>query len=240
MKRVFALGIMLLAFQSPASAAIIASLSGDFTTTSFPVGWQYMRNTGSIDTSPGYTPLLWDDVRGLYSFDGMTMPNPGPPLDYTLLAAGSAHPGSGTAQGSSFDRYLVLAYTIQPGEAGAIQLIDGSVRGLDDSGPSNGWDVLTFVGGSQVGSQLVFPWSPMSTAFSRSIGPMSVGETVYVALGPNGNHLYDSVAFDFTLTSEPIEPSPVPEPASTALAISIAVAAGSRRRRAALRADRDA
>lgn len=239
MKRALGIGILLLAFQSPASAAIIASLSGDFTAMTFPVGWQYMRNTGSIDTSPGYTMLLWDDDRSLYSLDGVNMPNPGPPLDYTLLSVGSGHPGSGTAQGSSFDRYLVLAYTIQSGEAGAIEVVDGSVRGLDASGPSNGWDVLTFVGGSQVGSQLVFPWSSTSTAFARSIGPMSEGETLYIALGPNGDHLFDSVAFDFTLTSEPIEPSPVPEPASTTLAISLAVAAGARRRRAALRARRD-
>lgn len=228
MKRALMTGAILLLLQGHASAAIIASLVGDFSSPTLPSGWQYLRNTGPIGTSAGYVPLLWDGSLAWYDVTPGIMPaNPPAWGDYTLLNATAAHPGPGVAQGETQDRYLVLAYTIQPGEEGAIELVNGSLVGRDPAGEffSNGWDVRTFVGDSEVGTALLFDWSSSPSAFGRSLGNLNAGETVYLALGPRGSHLYDSAALDFTLTS-----TPVPEPASAALAIGIAAVLGARRR----------
>lgn len=232
MKRALMTGAILLALHGHANAAIIASLIGDFTSPVFPIGWQYLRNTGPIGTSATYSPLLWDAAMAFYDVNPGTFPDI-PPVwgDYTLLAATFAHPGPGTVQGAALNQYLVVAYTLQPGEAGSIDLVNGSLAGIDPTGTSNGWDVRTFVGDSEVGPAILFDWSASPAAFSRSLGIMNVGDTLYVGLGPRGDHLFDSAAFDFTLTSTPVEePAPVPEPASAALAIGLATAFGARRR----------
>jgi PEP-CTERM motif len=213
MRRAFIAGFFVLALQAPAYAGVIASLVSDFSPTTFPTGWQYLRNDSApIGVSAGYVPLLWDATNNLYDKNGSSVPDAGPPLDYTLIAGTTVHPGPGTDQGLPFDHYLVLAYTIQPGEEGSIDLVSGSLRGIDATGPSNGWEILTFVGDSPIGSPLIFPWSSTAASFSRSIGPANVGDTVYVALGPNSSHLFDSAQIDFTLTS-----TPVPEPATLLL-----------------------
>jgi len=217
MRRVVLTGAILLGLAGSASAGVIASFTADFTPGAFPTGWQYMRNTGPIGTSPGYVPLVWDAGNSIYSVNGTGLPDPGPPVDWTSMAADWVHPGTGLDE-DSYEHYLVLAYTIQSGEAGAIDLVDGSLYGYDPAGAggnSNGWEIVILVNSAAVGSPLVFPWSMSPSAFQRSLGDLAVGDTVYVALGPNGSQLYDSAKLDFTLTSTPS--NPVPEPASSTL-----------------------
>jgi hypothetical protein len=234
MRRALLVAALVLLGAVHARAGVIADLSSDFTPVSFPAGWQYLRNTGPIETVPNYVPLVWHSSLSIYDVDGVNMPAPG--FDYTLVSPSVSHPGLGTAQGSSFDRYLVLAYTLQPGEAGSVE-VNGGIAGIDPGGAggaSNGWDIRTFVGSSEIGGPLTFPWFEHPRLFSRQLGVLSDGETVYVALGPSGNHLFDAAAFDFAISSTPVE-QPVPEPATTVLALGLAAAFGARRRRLARR-----
>ena len=208
---VMSISLLLLLQTIPGHAATIADLTGDFTPVTVATGWQYLRNTALIGSSANYVPLLWAPAHNRFNVDGVNHPTPG--FDYTFLqGSGMSHPGPGTAQGGAFNGYMIAAYTVQPGESGLVTLVNGSIRGTDPagaSGASNGWDVRIFIGDDQSGPVLTFPWSLGSASFSQSLGPLGVGDTVFVAFGPNGNHLFDSVALQFQLDS-----TPIPEPHS--------------------------
>lgn len=203
-----------LATCASANAGVIADLNADFTPVVFPTGWQYLRNAEPIDTAQTYVPLVWDPTFNLYDA------SPGLATDLTLINGFGLHPGRGSLD-DTFDHYVIAAYTIQPGEQGNIALVNGSITGNGNgaNGGSNGWEILTFVGSTQVGSPLIVPWSDSATSFSESLGQLTAGDTIYVAVGPNQHFENDSALFNFQLTS-----TSVPEPASLAL-LGLALAA---------------
>lgn len=206
-------------------AAIIADLNGDFSAVTFPAGWEYLRTTAAIGNDANYTALVWDAGNGFYDLDGTLFPAAGP--DYSLFAAGGVlHPGRGTAQGQAFDGFVILAYTIQAGEAGYVSVVNGTIEGNDGNGAggaSNGWEIQIYVGNVQAGATAVVPWSLASTGFSQGLGTLNVGDTVYVAVGPRGSHLYDSATVGFQLER-------VPEPGALGL-VGLGLAAMMLRRR---------
>lgn len=209
MARLGALGILLLAAPA-ASAGIIASLSGDYASGGFATGWQYLRNTATLGDSANYTPLLWDVVHDRYDITGNSITDPNGAYT-SLMQGGQIHPGQGTGQGAGFDGYTIAAYTVQPGEEGLVS-INGSLSGIDPDGATgsgaNGWDLRIFVGNSQVAGTLYFPWSMQPEAFSRVLGNLNAGDTVYVAVGPGGKDYYDSSLLAFQLDSTPQVPEP--------------------------------
>jgi hypothetical protein len=209
-RSISSIAALILISSTVVSAGTIADFNGDFTPVTFATGWQYLRNTGTIGTSANYTPLLWDPTHNIFDVDGMNVPAPG--LIYTLISSSGGHPGKGTSQGAAFNGYAIAAYTIQPGEAGFVSLVNGSIRGGDPNGAggaSNGWDLKIYVGNTQSGPTLVFPWSSTAAGFSQALGALNVGDTVYVALGPNGVDLFDSALLQFQLNS-----TQTPEPGS--------------------------
>ena len=207
--RLGALGI-LLAFAPSAGAGIIADLSTDYATGGFPSGWQFLRNTAAIGDSANYTHLLWDAGNSRYDITGNSITDSNGAYT-SLMNGGQIHPGQGIGQGAAFDGYTIAAYTIQSGEAGLVS-IDGSLTGIDPDGATgsgaNGWDLRIFVGNSQAGGTLYFPWSMQPEAFSRALGSLNAGDTVYVAVGPGSRDYYDSSLLAFQLESTPQVPEP--------------------------------
>ena len=72
-----------------------------------------------------------------------------------------------------------------------------------------------------------------AATLSRQLGALNVGDTVYVALGPNGDHLFDAAVAEFQLDSI-AGPAAIPEPATLLMLGSglIAVVAVRQRKRA--------
>ena len=209
--RVFRAVTLGIALSALCGAGVIADLVSDFQPVAFPPGWQYLRNTGPIGTSANYVQLLWDVGSDRYDVTGAGTPAVVPTgLDYTqLTSSGTTHPGQGIAQGAPENRYFIAAYTVQAGENGLVS-VSGTLTGLDRSGAggnSNGWDIRVFVGDTQAGGTQIFPWSTSAGPFAQALGLLDVGDEIYVALGPNGSHLFDSARLSLQLTS-----STIPEP----------------------------
>lgn len=209
----FVLSLLTLLVPHSSKAAVVADLVADFSPVTFPAGWSYLRSTAAIGDSANYTALLWDAGTNRFDVTGAGHPAPGP--DFTLVMASGAHPGRGLAQGAAFNAYVIFSYTIQPGEQGSVNLINGSISGGNPDGAnggSNGWDLRIFTGNTQQGSTLIFPWSSTPAAFSQTLGVVNAGDIIYVALGPNGSHLNDRAVLNFQLDSVP-----VPEPLTFSL-----------------------
>jgi hypothetical protein len=210
-----------LALAPAARAITIADFSADFQAVTPGTGWQYLWNSaGPLGNSANYTPLVWNTAfGGVYAVNPFLFPDP--TEGYTALSNNYSHPGIPTP----VPRYVIGAYTVQPGEEGVLS-VSGFLEMLDPSRlPSNsdGLDLQILLGNTVVGSFSV-PVSPV-LSFSTLLGPASAGTQVYVAIGPGGHELYDAFRIDYEIDSQP-----VPEPASVFL-LATGVAAMAARRR---------
>lgn len=223
------------ACASTASAVLVtvADYQDDFQSTP-AAGWSYKTNTlGAIGNSANYANMIW--AGSLYSTTGGALPTTGG--SYASLHGTGGHPGLGTAQGAPQDRYVIAAYTIQAGDVtdfistSNFQLVNTSIND-SDLGGSN-LDLRVYVNNILKGSAVNLPGNTASvTTFNRSLGNLVVGDTVFVAVGPAGNHGNDAFGmFDFTIQFEGILPAPEP---STGLLLGAGVLGLSivRRRRA--------
>ena len=196
-----------------------ASTVGQPTTTP---GWQYLWNgNGGVGNSGSYTNLTWSGTQ--YTNNGGALPGAGD--NYASLSPAGGHPGPGTGNSGGFfapyDRYVLAAYTIQASDltgyvsTGPFQLTNTSINDSDTNGGNLSLEV--YVNNTLVPPSVLLPGNTSTiTTFDRSLGNLSVGDTVYVAVGPNLDHGSDGFgAFDFTIQVD-ADLVPAPEP-STAL-----------------------
>ena len=182
-------------------------------------GWNYLCNSaGVIGTSANYTGLGWDTANNAYVNGTDYYPFVGyHPVLYTI----TMHPGEGTSEGSAVDRFFIAAYTIQPGEGGQVTIADSSIE--DYGILSNGVQLCVYVNDA-LKTNFIQAGGAVAGSFNGSLGDLSAGDTVYVAVGPNGSYPYDTSRISFALT--------IPEPATLALlAIGGGLALIRRRRR---------
>ena len=197
--RVLSVVVLALCLTASASWAVtIADYTGDFVAGAFngqtrPAaladGWDYMWNANAaIGTSAGnYSSLMaWGSEYNLDGAGGLPRANP---AAYDTLHSTGGHPGRGVNQGAGFDRYAIGAYEIQPGEAGFLQITNSSAS--VGSANSTGVETRVYVNDTLMTS-FVTAGAVGPNHFDMALGPVSVGDKVYVAMGPNTTDGSDS------------------------------------------------
>ena len=186
-------------------AVTVADYTGDFVPGAFngqtrPAaladGWDYMWNANAaIGTAAGnYSSLkAWGTA---YNFDGAGGLPRANPAAYDYLHSTGGHPGRGSSQGAGFDRYAIGAYEIQPGEAGFLQIANSSVSVT--SGNSGGVETRVYVNDT-LRTSFVAAGAAGPNHFDMALGPVSVGDKVYVAVGPNVHDGFDTFGLGYRL-----------------------------------------
>ena len=130
------------------------------------------------------------------------------------------HPGLGAVQAGSggVERYCIAAYTLTSPDR--IAILNGSIRNANpnNGGSTDGVSVKVFVNDNSTPklSSSTSPGFDSTTSFNVPLGDLIAGDTIYVAMGSNGEDLFDSFQLRYDIVS-------VPEPSVTSL---IAIAAG--------------
>ncbi|MBI1368018.1 MAG: hypothetical protein GC162_05125 [Planctomycetes bacterium] len=204
---------LILSAASLANAANIADFRDDFSGTAFPTGWQYLWNapldwngssssdasTNPLGTSANYVAL--NPVSGTWRADNDTLNNNGFPADFLLLTSTGGHPGRGSTQsdgiGNNQDRAPIAAYTLQAGDAGPVYLTNTLLQGTNPTHTGT-LRALVYVNDTLVVNKVQTALAPIS--FDAALGNLNVGDTVYVAVSPDGADGSDGFALDFTLS----------------------------------------
>jgi hypothetical protein len=208
----FALTLIVSGEEAP--GAVFADYADDYSTGTFPAGWEYLWNappswdgsTASDESGGPITSLadyeLLQPSDAYWTADGDGSSATGSPSRSLRLTSGGGHPGWGSTQGvqNDQDRYAIAAYTIQPGDI-----------------PSNNWPVFITDSNLGVGSSnsagvearvSVRDTAPVisriiaggtSAGFDGYLGTVDVGDTVYVGFGPDGSAISDGFNHDFSL-----------------------------------------
>lgn len=156
-------------------------------------GWSYQWNFKTvIGQSNGYVNLQWARFR--YDSDGVNELPDDSGLAYGHLDPQGGHPGRGTLQGEIDDRYVIAGFTIDT--SGEYRIRDSRVIN-DGCSFGNGGIVKIYVGDKLIESN-VFD-SGGETSFDTTLGMVEAGDTIYVALGPNGKDGCDGFKWDFAI-----------------------------------------
>jgi hypothetical protein len=219
------------------SSNVIADFSADFPRSTLgpgqpfggtetpATGWKYLWNpSGTLGDPSSYQSLVPNTVNtfpaangggiapmfthlGDVAFNSMRQGA----FHYGRIATTSIHPGRFVP---GKDYRAIIAYTIQPGEAGRIAIANSSLAKYRiDGSPANGVDLDILVNDRPVSALGKDGFQSLTTSnFNGSLGSLSVGDTVYVALGNNGadgaggNDIYDAYdacVIDFQLVRVP-------------------------------------
>jgi hypothetical protein len=176
-------------------------------------------STGTWFPSSGGASPMFTNVGNL-KFNDAGQGN----FQFGRVSKTSFHPGKFVA---STDIRGIIAYTIQAGEAGTVSIANSSFAKLttDTGSGANGVDLDIYVNDTLIGALSKNGFQDLAaSSFDGSLGDLTVGDTVYVTIGNNGNDSFDASIIDFQLVS-------VPEP-SAALLGGLGVLVLLRRRRA--------
>jgi len=175
----------------PTAATTVAGYKRDFTKANPKQGWSYLWNgQGALGLAANYSSLVWNEGKQHYCGHETTFPC-SPPASYTLAAPERIHPGPGVEQGEPFDRYFIAAYKLQPGQEGRMAL---SVRLKRIKGSHSSVEIQVLVNDSVKGRV-----TGTGEEMSGPLGVLSVGDTIYVAIGPNRADGEDGSELDFSI-----------------------------------------
>jgi ferric-dicitrate binding protein FerR (iron transport regulator) len=190
-------------------------------------GWAYLWNpTGTLGNSASYQPLSPNTVNTFPAADGggiypmftrlsdLPFNSTGQEIfQFGRIAKTSIHPGK-YIKGK--DYRAIIAYTIQPDEAGEIRITNSSLaKHRIDGFVTNGVDLDIFVNDTLMAALGKDGFDSLNaTSFDGSLGTLAPGDTVYITLGNNGDDghghgisaiydAFDACVIDFQLEKAP-------------------------------------
>ncbi len=183
----------------------VAGYRSDFRAGSPAPGWSYLWNAlGPITAASNYRSLNWSPVISRYSANGFPVSpdNSSTLFPYGGLTASGGHPGRGTTQGATYDRFPIAAYTAKI--SGYYGINNSFVTSSDSR--ANGGQVMVFTEVAGTGGTTAFTqkYSALYAGgatlnFNQNVGFLAAGDTIYVAVGPNTADAYDSFTMDFNI-----------------------------------------
>ena len=184
----------------------IADYQNDFTTGGFPSGWRYLWNqpngwpsapdntTGTIGDPLSYANL--QPTGRFYTPDGDQNFANNPPAGYLQLSGSGGHPGNAASAAGERDRYAIAAYTVP--FSGYFKITNSWMQ--QSSSSSSGLNLIVHVDANPFAVNLT-TYSTNACAFDTLLGYLNAGQTIYVAIGPDGDPGYDSFALDFSIAT---------------------------------------
>ena len=184
------------------SAEVIADFNADFNNPSTGDGWKYQWNPAGVPIgkhadyvdlkSPGNKHRLVVDPKKMPAKDN-DLPN----AKWLQARKGAIAPGNPAAKSTDkLDHYVIISYTLQPGEGGLISIADSHIKRKFDTGVS---PIKVYVN-----DDLVLSGTSADTKASiidHTIGELKEGDTVYIAYGPSEDAA-TSAEFQFKLVKK--------------------------------------
>ncbi|MCG8457732.1 MAG: hypothetical protein MI919_15765, partial [Holophagales bacterium] len=179
----------------------VASYGEDFQGGTPTGGWAFLWNkNGAIGTASNYVALEWDGVS-VYDSDGVAGLPDASDMSAGNLSATEVRPGKGSSQNQSVpfppDRYAIAAYTVSA--AGVYAITDSSILTAVTPPQGNGRTVEVYVGDQLIRSIPNPSYPPSLDDFDTDLGLLQPGDTIYVAVGPNGDTQKDRAEIDFSV-----------------------------------------
>ena len=178
------------------SSAVIAGFNDDFSGGSPGAGWSYLWNpTSVLGDSASYQALPW--AGGSQYTAGTGSPSI---LQYNWgqATASFVGPGPGIQDGAAADRYAIGRYTVA--NDGTYFLVNTAATVLNAT-CSDGIEIVVLVNDVSVASNIVAGQSQVD--FDLTLGALSAGDSVDVAIGPNGNAGCDFSGVDWDIAYLP-------------------------------------
>jgi hypothetical protein len=188
-------------------------------------GWNYLWNpTGVLGRAADYRALAPNTVNTfpaangggifpMFTMSGSAAFNSAGQDHFRFgrIATTSIHPGKYVA---GKDYRAIIAYTIQADEAGKVRIANSSLaKHRIDGFANNGVDLDVYVNDTPVPGLGMDSFQSLAASdFDGSLGTLSAGDTVYIALGNNGDDghggpeaydAFDACIIDFQLMRDP-------------------------------------
>jgi len=180
--------------QKSETPMTVASFQADFQETNPKTGWRYLWNpVGEIGKITNYVPLVWNGVA-YGPNDNPERPQPGP-AHYVRISKSGGHPGHGKPQRGDIDTYAIFAFTVTNH---GFYVITNSQFGRHDANKNGDVNLRVYINETLAGPEIIGD-SKTTVPFDRPLGDLNAGDSVYVAVGPNGMDRNDGFQLDFTL-----------------------------------------
>jgi hypothetical protein len=119
---------------------------------------------------------------------------------YGSLSSTGGHPGRGTTQGATYDRFAIASYTAKLD--GYYAITSSFVTGNSTLG--NGGQLIIYTETNN-GATFAQKYSSLYAAgttlnFNQNVGFLEAGDTIYVGVGPNTTDGNDSFSLDFSVS----------------------------------------
>lgn len=214
-----------LAASALVSASPVAMFESDLQPTTPASGWQYLRNSsGPVGNPANYSPLqATTHPNVMYDDDGDAVLNDAEPGRYSYIGRSETglglvnegepggHPGGGASQDSlGIERFIIAAYTLSV--SGDTSITNSLLTNSDVS--TDGLNLRVYVNAESSPrlSTSTAAGQGQTATFDVTLGALSAGDTIYVAIGSHLEDFRDTFSLEYTIDV-------VPEPASVALLV---------------------